>query len=290
MRSLEGRAAVITGASLGLGLAMTRAYVAAGAGVLMCARDADLLERARQEVAAIAGADQVVASVVADVSRPADVERLAATALSLFPAVHVLVNNAGVYGPMGLIETVDWAAWVRAMEINVYGSVLPCRAFLPHFKRQRYGKIVQLSGGGATAPMPRISAYAASKAAIVRFAETLAEEVREWGIDVNAIAPGALNTRLLDEAIAAGPGAVGQAFFDRMVKTKAEGGTPLETGADLAVFLGSAASDGITGRLISAVWDRWEELSAHRADLDRSDVYTLRRIVPEDRGFSWGGE
>ena len=91
------------------------------------------------------------------------------------------------------------------MEINIYGSVLPCRAVLPHFKQQRYGKIVQLSGGGATNPLPRISAYAASKAAVVRFAETLALEVQDDGIDVNAIAPGALNTRMLDEVLAAGP-------------------------------------------------------------------------------------
>ena len=107
-----------------------------------------------------------------------------------------------------------------------------------HFCRtssaQRYGKIVQLSGGGATNPLPRISAYAASKAAIVRFAETLAEEVREDGIDVNAIAPGALNTRLLDEVLAAGPNASGAAFFDRALKQKEEGGAPLDRGADLA--------------------------------------------------------
>jgi NAD(P)-dependent dehydrogenase (short-subunit alcohol dehydrogenase family) len=174
------------------------------------------------------------------------------------------------------------------MEINVYGSVLPSRALVPHFKQHRYGKIVQLSGGGATNPLPNISAYAASKAAIVRFAESLALEVKPFGIDVNTIAPGALNTRMLDEVLAAGPDAVGRDFYDRMVTTKNQGGTPLERGAALAVYLGSAASDGITGRLLSAVWDPWEQLASRRADLDASDVYTLRRIVPKDRGFTWG--
>ena len=149
--------------------------------------------------------------------------RLAARALEIFPQVHVLVNNAGIYGPLGPSEDVDWAAWVRAMEINIYGSVLPCRALLPHFKQKRYGKIVQLSGGGATNPLPRISAYAASKAAIIRFAESLALEVKPFGIDVNAIAPGALNTRMLDEVVAAGPDAVGRDFYDRMVATKEPG-------------------------------------------------------------------
>jgi NAD(P)-dependent dehydrogenase (short-subunit alcohol dehydrogenase family) len=198
------------------------------------------------------------------------------------------VNNAGIYGPIGPTEEVDWDSWVRAIEINLLGSVLLCRALLPHFKRQRYGKIVQLSGGGATNPLPRFTAYAASKAAVVRFAESLALDVREYGIDVNSIAPGPLNTRMMRELLDAGPQAAGEGFFERMKKIADEGGAPLETGAALAVFLASAASDGITGKLLSAVWDPWSTLAAHRADLDGSDVYTLRRIVPSDRGLTWG--
>jgi NAD(P)-dependent dehydrogenase (short-subunit alcohol dehydrogenase family) len=240
-------------------------------------------------VAARAGDGQRVEAETADVSRPEEVDRLVARALALFSQVHVLVSNAGVYGPMGPIESNNWSEWIGAIEINLYGSVLPCRALLPHFKQHRYGKIVQLSGGGATNPLPHLSAYAASKAAIVRFAETLALEVRPFGIDVNAIAPGALDTRMLDEVLAAGPAVVGEEFHARMLKTKAAGGTPLAHGAALAVFLGSAASDGISGRLISAVWDPWQELPGHRSDLDGSDVYTLRRVTPRDRGLSWGG-
>jgi 3-oxoacyl-[acyl-carrier protein] reductase len=287
-QALAGRSAIITGASQGLGLAIATAYVAEGADVLLCARDEHLLDVARRALAAQVRPGQIVEAECADVSNPTDVAALAGRAFDLFPQVDVLVNNAGVYGPFGLSEEVDWSAWVKAIEINVYGSVLPCRALVPHFKQHRYGKIVQLSGGGATSPLPRISAYAASKAAIVRFAESLAIEVKPFGIDVNAIAPGALNTRMMDEIIAAGPDAVGREFHDGMVKKKEQGGTPLEIGAALAVYLGSAASDGITGRLISAPWDPWETLADRRNDLDHSDVYTLRRIVPKDRGFSWG--
>jgi NAD(P)-dependent dehydrogenase (short-subunit alcohol dehydrogenase family) len=287
-RILQGRSAIITGANQGLGLAIARAFVAQGASVFLCARDAALLEQARVELAAQAAPDQVVAARAVDVSRRADVEQLVGTALQLFPRLHILVNNAGVYGPKGMIEEVDWDEWVGAIEINLHGSVLMCRAVLPHLKSQGYGKIIQLSGGGATGPLPYISAYAASKAAIVRFAETLAEEVREYHIDVNSIAPGALNTRLLSEVLEAGPAKVGQAFYERAVKQKAQGGTPLERGADLAVFLASAASDGITGKLLSAVWDPWESLPEHLDDLRKSDIYTLRRIVPKDRGMSWG--
>lgn len=286
--ALEGRAAIITGASRGLGLAIARMYVTAGADVLMCARGGKVLEQARKEVAGLAAPEQKVIAQVADVSDPADVDRLVEAALQAFPRLHILVNNAGVYGTMGPIEAVDWDVWVQAIEINLFGSVLLCRAVLPHFKAHRYGKIVQLSGGGATSPLPRISAYAASKAGIVRFAETLAEEVRDDAIDVNTIAPGLLNTRLLDQALEAGPEKLGQAFYDRMVEGKARGGTPLGKGANLAVFLGSATSDGITGKLISAVWDPWETLPEHLEDLQQTDVYTLRRIIPKERGMTWG--
>ncbi|HMG72628.1 MAG TPA: SDR family oxidoreductase [Pyrinomonadaceae bacterium] len=286
--SLKGRTAIITGGSQGLGLAIAHAYVAAGASVLLCARDAEALKTARKELIARAAPEQTVETEIADVSQPEDVEHLMATALRIFPRVHILVNNAGVYGPKGLIEDVDWSAWVKAIQINLFGSVLLCRAVLPHFKAHHYGKMVQLSGGGATNPLPRISAYAASKAAIVRFAETLAEEVRDHNIDVNSIAPGALNTRLLEEVLAEGPESVGQAFYDRALKQKIEGGAPLERGAELAVFLGSADSDGLTGKLLSAMWDPWETLPEHLKDLQQTDAYTLRRIVPKDRGLTWG--
>jgi len=202
--------------------------------------------------------------------------------------LHVLVSNAGVYGPFGPIEDVDWTEWVHAIETNLFGSVIPIRGVLPHFKAQGHGKIIQLSGGGATNPLPRISAYAASKAAIVRFAETIAEECQGLGIDVNSIAPGALNTRLLDDVLAAGPDKVGSAFFARAMRQKEEGGVPLASGAELAVFLASTASNGITGRLISAVWDNWSEWPKHSDELTRTDAYTLRRIVGRDRGLSWG--
>jgi NAD(P)-dependent dehydrogenase (short-subunit alcohol dehydrogenase family) len=192
-----------------------------------------------------------------------------------------------VYGPKGAIEDADWSQWTRAIEINLFGSVLPARALIPHFTARGYGKVVQLSGGGATGPLPGLSAYAASKAAVVRFAETLAEELREHRVDVNAIAPGALNTRMLDEVLSAGAERVGEDFYRRAIEQQKSGGVPLRKGAELAVFLGSPASDGITGKLLSAVWDPWADLPEHLVELE-SDVYTLRRIVPGDRGLDWG--
>jgi NAD(P)-dependent dehydrogenase (short-subunit alcohol dehydrogenase family) len=285
---LSGRGALITGASHGLGLAIARTYVDEGANVFICARDAESLEQARAELIARAGDDaERVGARVADVSQPKEVAALVSAATDLFSDLSILVNNAGIYGPKGPIEETDWDAWVRAVEINLMGSVLAARAVIPQMKRVGYGKIIQISGGGATSPMPGLSAYAASKAAVLRFAETLALELKDARVDVNSIAPGALNTRLLDEILDAGPQQVGESFYQRSLAQQRSGGTPPERGAELAAWLASAASDGITGKLISAIWDPWAQLPNHREDLD-SDVYTLRRIVPADRGFSWG--
>ncbi len=282
---LAGRSAVVTGANQGLGRSIAEHFVRAGASVLLTARGEDLLKQTAAELASLATLPgQKVLSRVADVSNESHCNASAAQAFAELDNPCVLVNNAGVYGPFGLIEDNDWAEWVKAIEINLFGTILMCRAFLPLMRASKYGKIVNLSGGGATAPLPRISSYAASKAAVVRFTETLAEETRGAGIDVNAIAPGALNTRLMDDLLAAGPEKVGAAFHEKMVKQAKQGGTPLDKGAELSVFLASAASDGISGRLLSAVWDDWANLPTQRDELSTSDIYTLRRITPEDRG------
>jgi len=285
---LKGRKILITGASQGFGLAVADRCLAEGADVAICARSRAELEQAAAGLRAQAGPGQRVAAAVADVANPSALEALVADATRELAGLDGLVNNAGVYGPKGPIEEVDWAEWVKAIEINLMGTVLACRAVLPAFRQRGWGKIVNLSGGGATAPLPRLSAYAASKAAVVRFTETLAEELHGTRIDVNAVAPGALNTRLLEEVIAAGPDKVGEAFYQRSLRQKADGGAPLEKGAALCAFLLSADSDGITGRLLSAVWDPWSDLPARRAELEKSDIYTLRRIVPKDRGRDWG--
>ncbi|MDD2714776.1 MAG: SDR family NAD(P)-dependent oxidoreductase [Candidatus Wallbacteria bacterium] len=284
---LFNRNAVITGASQGFGLAVAREFIQEGASVVICGRDLSKLKQAAKELSAIAGPDQKVIAVQADVSLELDVKKIVEKSLKELGRIDILVNNAGVYGPKGLLEEIDTGEWVKAIEINLLGVFFTCKHFLPHLKNNNSGKIINLSGGGATNPLPRISAYAASKAAVVRLTETLAEEYRDFGIDINAVAPGALNTRLLEEVLEAGPQAVGEPFYKKALKQKETGGIPLEKGASLCAYLASAESNGITGKLISAVWDPWETLQEHAADLQRTDVYTLRRIVPTDRNLKW---
>jgi 3-oxoacyl-[acyl-carrier protein] reductase len=122
----------------------------------------------------------------------------------------------------------------------------------------------------------------------VRLIETVAEEERDTPLDINAVAPGAINTRLTDELIALGPGVVGESEYQAAIRQKESGGASLARTLDLVEWLLSPASDGISGRLISAQWDPWQELERRQRELAAGDVYTLRRVTPEQRGWRWG--
>lgn len=283
---LQDRGVIVTGGSLGLGKAIASACLQHGAHVLICARNKKAIEAARVELAQEAGHDRVFVCQT-DIADSTSVDALIDAVSRKLPNLLGIVNNAGVLGPKGMVENVDWKDWMQTIGINLTGTMLCCRAVLPILRRAGYGKIINLSGGGATAPIPRLSAYAASKAAIVRLTETLAAEYAEFNIDINAVAPGALNTRMLDEVLTAGPESVGMPYYGRAVRQRAEGGASLARAAELCVFLLSRQADGITGKLISAVWDPWESFQQRRDQLRQTDIYTLRRIVPKDRGLDW---
>ena len=275
---LAGKAAIITGAGRGIGRAITLAFAQEGADVLVASRTLSEVAKTTEEARAL-GRHALALKV--DVSNRDEVERMVAQALEEFGKLDILVNSAGIYGAIGPLVDNDPEKWVQTVRINLFGSFFCARAVLPVMIRQRRGKIINLSGGGASSPLPNFSAYAASKAAIVRLTETLAEEVKGFNIQVNAIAPGAVNTRLTDEILAAGAAAGEQALtVARRVKEK-EGVTP-EAAGELAVFLASDDSDGLTGRLISAVWDDWKSMNGRIDQIMASDLYTLRR-VPESK-------
>jgi NAD(P)-dependent dehydrogenase (short-subunit alcohol dehydrogenase family) len=278
--ALKNRWALVTGASRGLGAVIARRLAADGANLILAARDRAGLE------ATASGISTTVQIFPADLGKPEEVERLIAFCLEADRHVDIVINNAGVQGPIGPFTAADFSAWTDVFQINFFAAARICQALIEPMRRQRHGKIINLSGGGAVSPRPDFSAYGVSKCALVRFSETLAVELAGSGIDVNCIAPGAMNTQMLDEVIAAGPDGA-RREYEKAVKQRQTGGAPPDRAADLVAFLASPAGDGITGRLISAVWDNWQELPRHQQELAESDIFTLRRIVPEDRGKKW---
>ena len=154
---LKNLVTVVTGASQGLGNAIARGFVGEGAHVALCARDQKLISDAAADLKRLASAGQQIFDSACDVSVEDDVEKFFDEVRCRLGPVNVLVNNAGVYGPKGQSENVDFQQWTRAIEINLYGTFLPCRFAIRQMKELRRGKIINLSGGGATAPLPRLS-------------------------------------------------------------------------------------------------------------------------------------
>jgi NAD(P)-dependent dehydrogenase (short-subunit alcohol dehydrogenase family) len=281
LESLAGRRVVVTGGSRGIGRACAEAALAAGARVLLVARDPDRLDRTTNGLTERYG--DAVSSHAADVSDRAAVERLAGAARSALGQVDGLVHAAGVIGPIGPTLEVPLEDWWDTVRVNLLGTLMVVRALAPAMPAG--SRIVALSGGGATGPFPNYTAYASSKAAVVRLVETLAVEL-EGRIEINALAPGFVATDIHRATLEAGP-AAGPAYLDRTRRELERGGVPAELAARAAVFLLSRAATGLTGRLVAAPWDEWWRWPEERDRIASGDLFTLRRIVPADRGGPW---
>ncbi|MGH7517728.1 MAG: SDR family NAD(P)-dependent oxidoreductase [Gemmatimonadales bacterium] len=283
--TLAGRTVVVTGGSSGIGLACAAEAVRLGARTIVCARGADALEDARATLNRAAPGR--VSALTADVTDAGDVERV-------FDAAErdggqlAVVHAAGVLSGIGAVVDADPAAWLETVRINLFGSFLVARAACRRLiARGEGGAVVLFSGGGATGPFPNYTAYGCGKAGVVRLVETLAQEVGPHGIRVNCVAPGFVATRIHEATLRAGAAAAGAAYLERTRSELQEGGVPAERAARAVAFLLSPASEGISGRLLAAVHDDWGRWPEHLAELDGSDLFTLRRIVPRDRGMSW---
>ena len=274
---LEGKVALVTGAGRGIGKAIALVFAREGAALVLAART-------ERELAVTAAACQELGvearPVVTDISSWDDVRALVSAGLQVSGRIDVLVNNAGIYGPIGLTAEVDVVEWTRALQINLFGTFHVCRAVLPHMIQQRQGKIINLGGGGATSPLPRFSAYATSKVATVRLTDTLAEEVKEFNIQVNAIAPGLVDTQLQDNVLAVGDKA--GPLFDKIQRARetGAGSVPPELVAELVLFLASSDSGTLTGKLIAAPYDPWREWAGKGDELNATPMYTIRRLDP----------
>ena len=209
-------------------------------------------------------------TMMCDINSPSGIDRLVG---SIRPISH-LICTAGIYGPLGPFHQRGFDEWQYALRTNLFGPARIAHALIPNMIKNGYGKIVFLSGGGATRAMYGASSYGASKSGLVRFAETLAVELEQYNIDVNCVAPGPMDTLFLDQALQAGISAIGEEFYAECLRQKETGGVGFDAATKLIKYLLSEQSDGVTSNLISAVWDDWKNIPK-----GISDKYSLKRLV-----------
>jgi 3-oxoacyl-[acyl-carrier protein] reductase len=274
---LNGRVAIVTGAGRGIGRAIAVAFAQQGARLYLAARTSSDLVETASACHEVGGQAHMV---ITDVASWDQVQSLVAIAIQEARQVDILVNSAGIYGPIGPTAEIDLFEWKRAVEINLFGPLYLCHALMPHMMQRKQGKIILLGGGGATTPLPNFSSYAASKAGLARLADTLAEELKPFNVQVNVIAPGLVDTKLQNEVLQAGSRAGGLLEKIKQARETGKGAVSPEIAAELAVFLASEASGKLTGKLIAAPYDPWREWGGKAEELNATPMYALRRLDP----------
>lgn len=258
---LQGRNIILTGASRGFGQYLAGRLWEEGANLLLVSRTAPTTDVFYPiNLKLTADLNQSAEFWPADLTGYGAGVSIVSHIMDRWTHIDGLVNNAAIQGPVGKAWEVSLVELNRTFAVDLFAPIDLCRLVVPEMLKHGHGKIVNLSGGGAADARPNYSAYATAKAGLVRFSECLAEELKGTGIDVNCVAPGKMPTGMLP------PGEM--ATEQTMVEA-----------ADLVIFLLSDESNGITGRLISAVWDEWKSPDFQQRLRDDGDLATLRRIT-----------
>ena len=272
---LSNKIAIITGAGRGIGRAKSIAFAKEGAKVSLVARTVSELEETAQLIEEY-GSQSIV--IPTDVTEPGSVTAMVQETISRYGRVDILVNNAGVSGPIGPLQDNRIDDWIKTIHVNVIGPYLCCKSVVPLMTNQGGGKIINLAGAGANNAWANLSAYCTSKAGVVRMTEVLALELENKNIQVNALGPGSIHTRMWEElrngAEAANATEI-QEIGDRVLSG---GGASMEKPAELAVFLASDDSGELSGRLISAVADDYNDIASKIPEIMQSEALTLRRL------------
>jgi 3-oxoacyl-[acyl-carrier protein] reductase len=267
--AVKEKGVLITGAGRGIGKRLAMGFAAAGARVGLLARSQPELDAARLEIEHAGGN---VIRIWADVR---DVEKMTAGVDRMrleFGGTDILICAAAILGPIGSILKFSVDAWQQAINTNVMGVIHSCRAVLPEMIERRSGKIIVLVGGGSSSARPYITAHAASKTALTRLVESVAEEIRDFNVQINCLDPGSSYTSMTDEILHGGP-VVPAGEMDEAERIRVTGGIPREKQVQMALFLASPKSNHISGKLLFATDD--PKKLEHQNML--SDAYTLRR-------------
>jgi NAD(P)-dependent dehydrogenase (short-subunit alcohol dehydrogenase family) len=260
---------LITGAGRGIGKRFAMGFAQNGSRVGLLGRSQAELDLTKLEIEHAGGTALRIRADVRDFEQvSAAVDRMGV----VFGGVHTLVANAAILGPIGPFANQKPRDWKEVFETNVLGVMNACRAVLPQMVQRRSGKILIIVDGGAADPRPYFAPYSASKAAVARFAESLAEEVRDQNIQVNAFSPGGTYTSMTDDILHAEDRA-GSKELDEAEQIRLTGGISADKQIKLALFLASERSNHLTGKLINVT----DDLKKLESDNARPDAWTLRR-------------
>lgn len=275
IKNIQGKVAIITGGTRGIGFAVAIKLLELGYTVVLCSRTHHELQKAVVHLRKI---NNNCYGLPVDISRDTECRKLIYFTQKKLGRIDVLINNAGVIGDTGQFHAIKPKEWRKVLNINLLGTIQCTRLVIPEMIKIGGGKIINLCGGGIGSKntIPLFSAYITSKIAIVGFTEVLAAELIDNNIQVNCIAPGSVNTEITESLFHLGPEKIGYNMYEKIVEQRQNGGTPVELTTKLVAFLVSKKSNHISGRLLSAKWDKIKDLK--KIVNFENDVFKLRRI------------
>ena len=276
---------VITGATGGFGSALAFKYFQEGANLLLIGRSINKLNSLKNKLIKGKISEQFIFTIKLDFSNPNLIKKVINKKLNKITKIDILINCAAIQGPIGKSWDNNFKQWQKTFNINFYSTMILTNTILPFMLKYKTGTIINISGGGSTSSRPDFSSYAISKTAIVRYTEILADELSSTKIKINSIAPGIMATNMLKNVIKSKKyiSNINECIAAQKVLSH---GDNMSKAIDLCIFLSSKESNGINGKLISANWDPWHLLKSNKHTISKSDIYTLRRILPEDRGLN----
>lgn len=278
---LKDKVAIITGGGRGIGRAIAERFAREGCNLMLASRTKSELVKTAEFIKKHFSVN--VSIYQTDIGNENEVMSMVRQTIAEFSNIDILVNNAAIIGPTGEISQIDGNEFIDTIKNNIGGTVFCTKAVILQMKSQKRGTIINLSGGGGLYPLPYYDAYSASKAAIVRLTENFALELEKYNINVTAISPGAVNTKMFDEQLMADRNSIGEKNWRDLQNRLNTGGDSIEKAPELALFIVSQNRKELNGRVISAIWDDWGKISRQKDNIIYTDIFQMRRIVPKDR-------